>query len=60
MEENINKIIANMSKDEQLNIMRKEVEHGCKIMFNLSYNWRLNIRTPMKRKTLLFICFSNS
>lgn len=29
MEENISNIIANMSKDELLNIMRKEVEHGC-------------------------------
>ena len=57
MEENINKIIANMSKDEQLNIMRKEVEHGCKIMFNLSYNWRLKYKNTNEKENFAFYMF---
>lgn len=57
MEENINKIIANMSKDEQLNIMRKEVGHGCKIMFNLSYNWRLKYKNTNEKENFAFYMF---
>ena len=57
MEENINKIIANMSKDEQLNIMRKEVEHGCKIMFNLSYIWRLKYKNNNEKENFAFYMF---
>lgn len=57
MEENINKIIADMSKDEQLNIMRKEVEHGCKIMFNLSYNWRLKYKNTNEKENFAFYMF---
>lgn len=57
MKENISNIIANMSKDELLNIMRKEVEHGCKIMFNLSYNWRLKYKNTNEKENFAFYMF---
>lgn len=57
MNENISNIIANMSKDELLNIMRKEVEHGCKIMFNLSYNWRLKYKNTNEKENFAFYMF---
>lgn len=46
-----------MSKDELLNIMRKEVEHGCKIMFNLSYNWRLKYKNTNEKENFAFYMF---
>lgn len=57
MKENISNIIANMSKDELLNIMRKEVEHGCKIIFNLSYNWRLKYKNTNEKENFAFYMF---
>lgn len=57
MKENNSNIIANMSKDELLNIMRKEVEHGCKIMFNLSYNWRLKYKNTNEKENFAFYMF---
>ena len=38
MENDIEKIIANMPKDVILNIMRNNVEKNCETMFKLSYN----------------------
>lgn len=57
MEEDIYNTIANMSKDEQLNIMRERIEHGCKTMFYLSYNWRQKYKSKNEKDNFAFYMF---